>query len=296
MQIIHNDRFTMVANTIRIELLEAGLAYLDSKWGQDRVCSPYSRLYYVISGEGKLRIPAVRPCADDRRAAEAASGLIREADQFPASVELFTLRPGFLYLIPNGLYYDYFCEDRLEKVYFHVNVRMQDGFDLFNGCKACYQLSVGQERIAAVKQLFQSKSQTDYIALQGELYSAAAAFVREAGVEEKMKRNYSELVLQLFSLLPKLPLSASVREIAGVLNVSESTLAKRFRRETGMSIGSYREQLIMGRARQRLASGEQSIGEISEELGFCDQFYFSRYFKERQDETPSSYKRRYKVT
>ena len=33
--------------------------------------------------------------------------------------------------------------------------------------------------------------------------------------------------------------------------------------------------------------------EIAEELGYCDQFYFCRYFKERQGMTPSAYRQRY---
>ena len=42
---------------------------------------------------------------------------------------LHVLHPGFLYLIPNVLSYDYFCEDRLEKVYIHFNVLLQNGLD-----------------------------------------------------------------------------------------------------------------------------------------------------------------------
>jgi AraC-like DNA-binding protein len=60
-----------------------------------------------------------------------------------------------------------------------------------------------------------------------------------------------------------------------------------------MSIGDYRELLIMNRARQLLAMGKLSIGEIAEKLGFSDRFYFSKYFKKRQGITPSAYKSHY---
>ena len=268
MKIIKNERFVQMANVMELELLESGVSKLDRQWHSEEVCSPYSRIYYVISGEGTIRIPA-------------------------GEGELRRLRPGYMYLIPNGLYYDYFCEDALEKVHFHVNMRMQDGFDLFCGCKDCYERYVGADKVLEVRRMLTSVNPVDYAALKGELYLASAAVAREAGLEEKMNRNYSELIAALFALLPGLPLSVSIRQLADRLNVSESTLSKRFRRETGTSIGDYRRNLVLARARQLLASGKQSIGEIAEEMGFCDQFYFSRYFKENQGETPSAYRSRY---
>ena len=122
-----------------------------------------------------------------------------------------------------------------------------------------------------------------------------AAFIKEAGVAEKVNRQYSDMVTKLFAILPGMKISVSIREIAALLNSSESTLSKHFKKETGMSIGRYREQLVMDRARQLLAMGGLSVGEIAEQLGFGDQFYFCKYFKQRQGMTPSAYKVNYKM-
>ena len=37
------------------------------------------------------------------------------------------------------------------------------------------------------------------------------------------------------------------------------------------------------------------VSEVSERLGFCDQFYFSRYFKKRCGESPLKYRKRMKT-
>ena len=79
MNVQHNEDLSRVMNNIRIELYETGFADLDSEWRQQDVCSPFSRLYYVISGKGYLRIHG----GDGRE-------------------ELHELTPGYLYLIPNG--------------------------------------------------------------------------------------------------------------------------------------------------------------------------------------------------
>lgn len=271
MNIQYNESFQWIANTVKIEVMEAGLADLGREWRCEDMCSPYSRLYYVISGEGCLRL----------RDTEGASG------------DIYTMKPGYLYLIPNGLSYDYFCENRLEKVYFHINVSLQNGLELFYGCRKYYELEIGDEAVGRMRQWITSDRTEDYFHMQGEIYHAVASFLQVAGLEKKVGQNYSEMVTRLFALLPKLKVSASVRDMAKMLNVSESTLAKHFKKETGMSIGDYREQLMMGRARRLLALGKLSVGEIAEELGYCDQFYFSRYFKEHQGMTPSAYKRLY---
>ena len=271
MHVQYNESFYRIANTVKIEVMEAGLADLGQDWRGEDMCSPYSRLYYVISGAGYLRLRG---------------GEGKEPG-------LYTLRPGHLYLIPNGLSYDFFCEDKLEKVYFHINVSLQNGLELFYGRKNYYELQIEDETIERLKQWITSDRPEDYFHMQGEIYHAVAYFVKAAGLETKVNRNYSEIVTRLFTLLPKLKISVSVQEMAKMLNVSESTLAKHFKKETGMTIGDYREQLMMGRARQLLALGKLSVGEIAEELGYCDQFYFSRYFKEHQGMTPSAYKQRY---
>ena len=56
----------------------------------------------------------------------------------------------------------------------------------------------------------------------------------------------------------------------------------------------YLDSMLMQRARELLLT-DQSIAEIAEQLDFCDQFYFSRFFRQRQGETPSRYRRALKT-
>ena len=65
-----------------------------------------------------------------------------------------------------------------------------------------------------------------------------------------------------------------VRSLADRLHVSESTLSKRFRAETGMSPGVYLEQLVIQKACRLLIEEDKSMAQIAEELDFSDQFYF----------------------
>ncbi|NOS68584.1 MAG: helix-turn-helix domain-containing protein [Verrucomicrobia bacterium] len=49
----------------------------------------------------------------------------------------------------------------------------------------------------------------------------------------------------------------------------------------------------MQRAVQLLNATELSIKQISDQLGFSDQFYFSRAFRKMHNHSPSEHRRRY---
>ena len=45
------------------------------------------------------------------------------------------------------------------------------------------------------------------------------------------------------------------------------------------------------RAAQMIAEGQYSLNAISNRFGFCDQFYFSRRFRQWAGKTPSQYRK-----
>ena len=72
---------------------------------------------------------------------------------------------------------------------------------------------------------------------------------------------------------------------------SPNRLHKLFKAETGMTIGFYLDRLVLFKAAQLLIDPKLSIGEISRQLGFCDQYYFSRRFKSQFGQTPSQFRK-----
>lgn len=79
--------------------------------------------------------------------------------------------------------------------------------------------------------------------------------------------------------------------LAGLEHVSPSRFRLLFREATGLSPLEYVTCLRLNHARQLLQQTDDPLAEVARAVGYSDQFYFSRVFKERTGLTPSAYRR-----
>lgn len=84
-----------------------------------------------------------------------------------------------------------------------------------------------------------------------------------------------------------------IATLAALVNLSRSHYTTSFKRVTGYAPLSYLNHLRMQRAVQLLNTTDLSIKRISNQLGFSDQFYFSRAFRKMHNHSPSEHRRRY---
>ena len=75
-------------------------------------------------------------------------------------------------------------------------------------------------------------------------------------------------------------------QAAAMAGMSQSHFMRFFKRATGMTFVDYLTQLRVGKARQLLRDRTLSIAAISNLVGFADQSYFDKRFKERFGKSP----------
>jgi AraC-like DNA-binding protein len=81
-------------------------------------------------------------------------------------------------------------------------------------------------------------------------------------------------------------------ELAQRAGMSESALAAAFNAVLGRSPIDHLIELRLARARRLLASGNDPVARVGEQVGIPDQFYFSKLFKRRHGVSPLAYRRR----
>lgn len=90
--------------------------------------------------------------------------------------------------------------------------------------------------------------------------------------------------------------SATVKSTAAHLNISEHTLLNIFQSLLGMRTTEYIRKAKMDMAYHLLTTGDLSIREIADQLGYADQFIFSKSFRKQFGISPHSCRKHIKVT
>ena len=162
---------------------------------------------------------------------------------------------------------------------------------MFDDLSKCYELPLEP---GYAENLIESYRAKDIFRVQAAIYTALARFSEYIDLYQRLHQTYSQLILDAFRYIEaNLSASLTVKEISSHLMVSVSSLSKRFHTEVGCSTSQYIDMLIMQKAKYLLQSSDLSIGQIADQLHFCDRFYFARFFRKHAEETPSLFRRRF---
>lgn len=251
------------ANNLSMQFLSGGYAKLNHRWSCESKGFPFTRLYYIYSGSATVTCNGVS----------------------------IPMLPGNMYLLPTNLPISYRCPERMEQLYLHVVLTTPEDIDVLSLIPKVCQIPCSEAFLTEIKTLCESG---DYVQLL-KLKTYISQNILDCLLAENVPcpiKPYSNVVLQAMTYIQNnITIQLNGEQIAQAVCVSPSFLYKRFKAETGISLGAYQDKLIFYRATQLLAEQQLSLKEISQQLGFCDQYYFSRRFKSQMGITPSFYRK-----
>ncbi|MGU3472349.1 helix-turn-helix domain-containing protein [Paenibacillus sp. D51F] len=83
----------------------------------------------------------------------------------------------------------------------------------------------------------------------------------------------------------------SLQTLASRFFLSREHVSRRFRQETGNTLSDYVEKLRMDKASRLLLGSSLKIAEISSQVGYSDEKYFSKVFKKHSGCSPGQYRK-----
>ena len=256
-----------LANSLNLEFLSGGYAKLNKRWFCKERSFPFTRLYYIYSGSAVLSFKN----------------------------ETIMMTPGNMYLLPANLPISYDGPEQMEQLFVHITLTTPEGFDMLSLVPKICHCPCSQSLLTQLDAFSKSDDYGQLLAFKAQIIQDVSACLLAENIPFPIKP-YSREVLQAISYIQNnLTLQLSGEQIAQAVFTSPSRLYKRFKAETGLSLGAYQDKLIFHRATQLLAEQQLSLKEISQQLGFCDQYYFSRRFKAQTGTSPSHY-RKYHLT
>lgn len=254
--------FHQQANSLQLIISRSDYIQLTPHWQDDDASLGQTRLYFVESGSGYLKV----------------------------SCETILLEPGYMYLIPSRLHFAYGCSG-MKKLYFHIKVISVDQWDLLSGIGRVLKLPYKPKILQDLLSCYRSSNIYGMLQLKTLLQQVICSFAEAYNLPELPVKTYSETVRQAIAYIQAAPtLKHTAKSIAEHLFISESKLRNAFKKELDTTVGNYIDLCVFRQAKLLLQT-QMSMEQISSQLGFCDQFYFSRRFKQRYDMTPSQYRK-----
>ncbi len=250
-------------NRIQLSFIHIGHAILGTWWKGSNEFLDCSQLYYIVKGSAKVLY---------------------------GDNQLLVMEAGNWYLLPCGTAVTYWCEDFMEEIYFHVKLHNLDNIDLLQHCLSPCRLPVQEDRKDFFLQCIHSQNPTDGIRLRQIITSVLLDFIDHYHITLKNSKMSPCVSRAIAYMNSHLSMNLKIDEILANAFVSKSTLERRFKKELNCSVHEYLHNMVMAEAGRFLLNTNWSVGTISEHFGFCDQFYFSKRFKDKFGKSPKEFR------
>ena len=264
MNIIRNDGFRDFANFRDIQICYEGYVETDETWFREKpMKESFSCLYFAEKGSGYFTTPNKR-------------------------VEI---EPGYLYFIPSGTPIAFCSTPAATLLFCHFNLYIY-GVDVFEDCTEITKKKIDVEDIKKLSEMYLSDDRYMHFMYKGEIVHLICELMREKQQNGEKKKISVTVVKALEFIRENMNAGITVGQIAEHCNCSKSTLTTAFRKEVCQSVGKYMMEIILSESQTLLLYSDLSIKEISDKLGFYDQFYFSKIFKKEYGISPLQFRKR----
>ena len=159
--------------SLKINISTACSVIINNDWQEEDVISPFSRLYYIKSGSGKI------VCGSSE----------------------YKLNPGQVYLIPVGLRFSHYPDGNMEKLYFHFNIIQPDGYDLLRSFGEIGILTKSKNYIEELYSLFESVNTADKFLLKTAVQNDICEMIKKYGVKNRNMTDYSDIVNKTINII-----------------------------------------------------------------------------------------------
>jgi AraC family transcriptional regulator of arabinose operon len=113
-------------------------------------------------------------------------------------------------------------------------------------------------------------------------------------IEEQPERNADAISKSIAFMKNNIGQKYEVKELAEQQGLPPTYYSARFKKETGMSPIKYFNQLKIQKAAEYMRFDNRNIKTICADLGFDDQYYFSRLFTQINGLSPSKYRQKFR--
>lgn len=212
--------------------------------------------------------------------------------------KLYTLKPGQIWFLPGNTPVERRCDQRCEVLFFKLNCELLPGVDpLLDWPNRGPRLAdtCDPEEWRKWQSPRREIGMIDLLQLRAQLLTWMTAAIPELGLIVSRHLEITAQFTAVFDMIEK-SLGADLRlpSLAAVCGKTPEAFSMSFIRSTGISPKDYVMRRLNQEALKLVLNTDINIKEISQKLRFTDEFYFSRFFKNMNDCSPSAYRKQFR--
>ena len=254
---------------VRLDVSAAAYSKVPKTWNEDNYTTDFNKLYYIMEGEGYVKV----------------------------NDEVYYPKPGELYLLPSGSIQSYgtISENTFEKYWCHFTAKIGD-IHLFQLMKTPVFVKLPKSKIEdKLQQLisnWNSNELSSDFRVNSIILEIIAIFIEESQhIQLKMDKSptFEKMDAILTYIEGNLDGNITVEDLAQIANFHPNYFISVFKEFTGYSPIQYINRRRIEKAKEMLVISETTVSTISESLGL-ELSYFSRMFKDLTGLSPTAYR------
>ncbi|WP_411346981.1 helix-turn-helix domain-containing protein [Paenibacillus sp. WLX2291] len=259
---------------LKVEFIIANYNRCSSQWKELDYTPDYSKFYWICEGEGWLKIG--------------------RNEYYPQPRELF--------LLPQGIKQSYSVinEHPFQKYWCHFTAHV-NGINLFK-LLDIYPLCIPYQpdRLTQIFQDIITFAHSDAVyanlLVKSKLMELISYFIMNVHSDHrqlvlKNRAALDQLALVLNYIDDHIGSTITLEELAHLIYMHPNSLIRMFKQHMGMPPIQYISRKKIEKSKQLLTVTCCSISDIAQQLGFNDNFYFSKQFKKYVGLAPTDYRR-----
>lgn len=263
MKIIEYPLFQSIFNNIKLDIFFHGYLYADKEWNLSPYLEPCHRLYYITDGSAYIY-------RDDQR---------------------IELKKDHIYILPRRQVYGLDCQGKMEKFFVHFTLGLVPGLDVFDCFDDYLCMPFYSDQLKELPTLAESNDLGKILMCKSIIWDTISRFIQPHSEYLLNQANKMKHYKKIYDYIENnCQFGIKVSNLADIMNVSPSYLSRRFKKEMGITVKDYVNIQILDKAKQQLIFTDKTIKEIALSLNFCDEFYFSNYFKRYTNHSPKLYR------
>ena len=256
---------------LQLSISIAAFTHCKENWRDTNFTPDYNKFYFICEGEGVIKIA--------------------EKEVFPKKGQMVFMPAGLLQsysTINNNTFKKYWC---------HFNAKIGD-INLFDFMDLPYIIEVeDNEKIEKLfKELIVTQENPKLYSLLKEkaiLTELISYYIEKAKVDSFKSSKFSsieKLNKVLKYIQEHISENITVETLANFVHFHPNYFTNIFKKYMGMPPIQYINKIRFERAKYLLKTTDLHINEIASRTGFCDIYYFSKFFKNYSGYSPSDFR------